>query len=739
MAAPGRARVEPESTNAVTASWIARMRWRLALAVAAVAVVALASATWLIARERDRLLTIRQREVDAEATRGAEVVQLWLRERLADADVLADNPVTERALTHGAEGDLAELTRVLERMRTAYGYVEIFVLALPAGRSVASPNVPLPDGVRSVVEHMHAVGSPVVELLEGGAHLGIIAPAPAVAGGAVVLEMDPHKSLYPLLSADTHTGTRETLLVKARADRVIVASPRRGRTTSEPALILPFDQRLAAAAATSGVATSGDYLDYRGVEVLASTRGVGVPGWGVVAKVDRAEALEPLAPYSRTAWALSGLVVVATWALGVALSYRARGHVLARALDREHAALELQRAEERSAAARRELEAQLVQAQKMEAVGRLAGGIAHDFNNLLTLVLVAADDLVAAMPEGSPLHQDAVDVKHAAARATELTRQLLTFSRKNVHRREVVDLNQSMRAVRSLLQRAVREDIELSLDLCDGSAWCTTDRTQLEQALLNLVVNAKDAMPKGGRIVVGSRIADVADAPAGMPPTSERCVALTVRDTGEGIPPAALDKIFDPFFTTKPQGQGTGLGLAMVYSFMVQSGGVVRATSELGQGSTFTLWFPLCSPPALPRTATPAKERTGAGSETILVMDDSPEVRTVAARVLRAAGFQVLEAGGGADALALHDVHGTRIAAVLTDVVMPGLGGRELCDTLRARGCTAPVVFMSGYADDEALRADIDATREHFVHKPFTADGLVGVLRTVLANHTQPA
>ena len=559
----------------------ARLPLALFLLLAAAAAGAVMISNAAVDREERRLLDAWRHDLDIEAARRAEVVRVWLHERVADADVLAVSPVTRRALERGTDTDVAELAQVLEQLRTSYGYVEAFVLSAENARVASSPDIELPPDVPVLVSAMGRAAHPLVSSVDADAHLAFASPVPKV-GGGVVLEMDLKHTLYPLLEGVGSTATGETLLVCARGSDVVFASPRRQGEVPEQPLVMAANaqHRLAAAAATRGLVGTGDYLDYRGQEVLAATRGVGEPGWGVVAKIDREEALAPLASYARGAYVLSGLALVAAGALAALQRMRARGHALRAELSRQGAALALQEVEERNATARHELEAQLVQAQKMEAVGRLAGGIAHDFNNLLTLVLVAADDLQSGIEPSNPLHQDAVDVRQAAVRATELTRQLLTFSRKNVQRREIIDANEVLRGVLSLVRRAVREDIEVDLELCEGAAWLSTDRAQLEQALLNLAVNARDAMPKGGRLTIETRRCEGGQAPHGVTLPAPRCVLLRVQDTGEGIAADALGKIFDPFFTTKPVGQGTGLGLAMVYSFMTRAAAWSTSTAR---------------------------------------------------------------------------------------------------------------------------------------------------------------
>lgn len=716
------------------------LRTHLVVLGLAAAAVAVSACTIAVALERDRLIEAQLRALEVEAGRAADTTDRWFHERIGDAEVLAHDAATRRAVSGGEVSDRAELTRKLEQLREAYGYVEAFVLSADAEPVATAPPMTLPADVRALAEAAMRAGGNRQQLFDRGAHVAFASPIPPPAGGAAVLEMDVSTTLAPSLKGMLATRTGETLLVHRRGVELVFVSPRRAQPGAQGPLVLHANDasELAATAAVSRPAGSGEFLDYRGRSVIAATRPLAQSGWGLVVKIDRDEALEPLAAYTRTAIGLAVLAVLATISIGAVLRLRARTRQLNEELARERAALALQRAEERSAAERRALKEQLLQAQKMEAVGRLAGGVAHDFNNLLTLMLVAVDGLCEGLGPGSPLFQDAHDVRRTAERAAELTKQLLAFSRTNIQRLEPVNVNQTVRDVVGLLRRAIPEDVVFKLDLCEGDAWCETDRPQLEQALLNLVINARDAMPRGGRLTISSAVEPIAVARAASDQGSGRSVALRVVDTGEGIPADALAKVFEPFFTTKPDGKGTGLGLAMVHSFISQCGGSIEVRSEPGKGTAFELRFAEASAPAHQGTAEPAKALPSRDGITVLVVDDSPQVREAAVRVLRGAGFTVHEASTGREALAVFERNADRVEIVLTDVVMPEMGGRELAAALRAQRPALPILFMSGYADDAALRDEIRTTRERFVAKPFSSKGLTDAVRAAL-NPAEPA
>jgi two-component system sensor histidine kinase/response regulator len=379
------------------------------------------------------------------------------------------------------------------------------------------------------------------------------------------------------------------------------------------------------------------------------------------------------------------------------------------------------------------LEEQFRQSQKMEAIGNLAGGIAHDFNNLLTVILGYAellrDDLAASDPKRADLEQIAL----TAQKAADLTRQLLAFGRKQMLQPVVFDLNQSIQSMEKMLRRVLGEDLILTTQLDEAPARCRADPGQFEQAILNLVVNARDAMPQGGRLSIRTQICTLEDGhPAlqnGRRPGSY--VRVSIADTGSGMSPEVQARIFDPFFTTKPMGKGTGLGLAMVYGTMQQSGGLIEVHSQLGLGTTFDLYFP--------STAAPADSRHGAasipdhrGNETVLLVEDEPALRDLAQQALRGYGYQVLAAGTGVEALELVRTRKAEIGIVITDVVMPLQSGPALAERIQELAPGLAILFVSGHTDDAMLRHGLMSHEIHFLAKPYTPRELALKLREIL-------
>ena len=387
----------------------------------------------------------------------------------------------------------------------------------------------------------------------------------------------------------------------------------------------------------------------------------------------------------------------------------------------------------RSEAALRDSQTRLHQAQRIEAVGRLAGGIAHDYNNLLTAITSYADVVLQEIGPDSSVAGDVREISDAASRAASLTRQLLAFSRQQVMRREPLDVAGVVAGFRSMLARVLGEDVELETRLDDAPAVVRADRAQLEQVLLNLVINARDAMPRGGTLTIGVQRAVLdADFVAAHPGSREgRYVALWVRDSGVGMSPDVVAQAFEPFFTTKPLGAGVGLGLSTVYGIVKQLDGYIELTSQVDAGTTATIWLPAIAAPVFAPPA-PAAGRADSGSETILLVEDEPAVRAVAARVLRRSGYTVLEASDGERAIAVARAHAAGIHLVLTDVVMPRMSGRELVDRLREQGITPLVLFMSGYTEDAIIRHGEFPAGTSFIEKPFTVQALLDRVRTAL-------
>jgi PAS domain S-box-containing protein len=381
----------------------------------------------------------------------------------------------------------------------------------------------------------------------------------------------------------------------------------------------------------------------------------------------------------------------------------------------------------------RALEAQLRHAQKMEAVGRLAGGVAHDFNNLLTVITGRSQLLLLKLQPDSPLRRDVELVEETAHRASALTRQLLAFSRKQLVQPRVVDLNEVVRGMETMLSRLIGEDITLATHL-DPTAGCVrADPAQLEQMIVNLAVNARDAMPLGGRLTLETSFVRLDDGFArhnvGLRPGPH--VRLVVRDTGVGMDSLIKTHLFEPFFTTKGPGKGTGLGLATVYGIVTQSGGAIRVDSEPGQGATFTIDFPRVDAPAdLRDPGIPAAAPQG--SETVLLVEDEPAVRGLARDILHQQGYTVLEAADGDEALRVGREHGGPIHLLVTDVVMPQMGGRELSDRLKAGRREIKVLYVSGYTDDAILHQGVSETGTAFLPKPFSASALAHKVREVL-------
>jgi PAS domain S-box-containing protein len=383
---------------------------------------------------------------------------------------------------------------------------------------------------------------------------------------------------------------------------------------------------------------------------------------------------------------------------------------------------------------RKQLEEELRQAQKMEAVGRLAGGVAHDFNNLLTIITGRSALLLGRLKADDPLRRSVELIQKTSDRAAALTRQLLAFSRKQVLQRRVLDLNTVVEDTSAMLRRLIGEDIELSLVLRAGAGRVNADPGQLEQALLNLAVNARDAMPKGGMLRLETDAARLEPSPVGRPdalPPGPYAV-LRVIDTGVGMDPATQARIFEPFFTTKAPGKGTGLGLSMVHGVVRQHGGEIRVRSVVDGGTTFEIYLPQVEAAPDPVGPAEAAARPATGSETVLLVEDEEEVRALAREVLQRHGYTVLEAADGSHALALHEQEGERIDVILTDVVMPRMSGRELVDRVRATRPAMPVLYMSGYTEDAILRHGVHDASMLLLGKPFAPADLVRKIREVL-------
>ncbi len=389
---------------------------------------------------------------------------------------------------------------------------------------------------------------------------------------------------------------------------------------------------------------------------------------------------------------------------------------------------------ERAEQALRESEEKLRQAHKLESVGRLAGGVAHDFNNLLTVINGYSDVLLGRLPQGDPSRNSVSEIRKAGGRAAALTRQLLAFSRKQILEPKVVDLNAIVANVQKMLRRLIDENVELVMRLGAGLDPVLADVGQVEQVLMNLVVNARDAMPDGGKVVVETANVEVGESGASriedMKPGAY--VLLTVTDTGRGMDRDTQARIFEPFFTTKEKGVGTGLGLATVYGIVKQSGGWIAVASELDRGATFKIYFPRVTA-AKTEEAAPARPSNDLnGTESILLVEDHDDVRLFAATVLTGRGYSVTPAASGAEALRLSERCKEPIQLLITDVVMPGMNGRELAERLRPLRPGMKVLYMSGYTNDVIAQHGVLDEGMEYLQKPFTPEMLAAKVREAL-------
>jgi PAS domain S-box-containing protein len=381
---------------------------------------------------------------------------------------------------------------------------------------------------------------------------------------------------------------------------------------------------------------------------------------------------------------------------------------------------------------RERLQAQLFQVQKMESIGRLAGGVAHDFNNLLTVINGYCLMALSTLNPSDPLRESLIEIHGAGKRAAGLTQQLLAFSRKQVLQPRVLDLNRVVGDMRPMLARLVGEDVELRVDLCDDRPLICADPNQLEQVIMNLMVNSRDAMPRGGKLWIETAVVAWSEDQAGVDSGSDLCryVMLAVSDSGQGMDEETRQRIFEPFFA-KGTGKGSGLGLPMVHGIVEQSGGFIEVDSEPGHGTTFKIYLPRVTD-AVADEGAPEDAQALRGKETVLVVEDHAEVRKYVAGALRAYGYQVIQAANASEALLFCERDAAHIHLVLTDVVMPLVSGRELADQLAKRWPAIKVLFMSGYSDDAIARHGILQPGTELIQKPFGPDQLARKIRKVL-------
>ncbi len=416
----------------------------------------------------------------------------------------------------------------------------------------------------------------------------------------------------------------------------------------------------------------------------------------------------------------------------------ANDYVMKGNLNRLAPAIERELRDARARSERKSLEEQLRQAQKMEAVGRLAGGVAHDFNNILTAILGYSQMIQGQLGAGHELLREVCEVEKAAQRAAALTRQLLAFSRRQVLQPRVLDLNAVVQGIDSMLKRLLGADVPLLMEYGEGLWRIKADAGQIEQVLMNLVVNARDAMPQGGKLTIRTQNVELGEGTEGLEPGSY--VTLAVIDTGTGMDEATQAQIFEPFFTTKESGRGTGLGLSTVHGIVKQSGGNIVVESAPGQGSTFTVYLPRVDAAPEAKRSTLREDPSPGGSETIMVVEDDQLVRNVVGDSLRVNGYKVVEVTDRTQALVVAETYARSNLSVdllLSDVVTPGLTPGELSERIRAIFPKIKILYMSGYNEHGSSYEEILKDGTAFLQKPFTVTALLAKIREVLGKRSQ--
>jgi two-component system cell cycle sensor histidine kinase/response regulator CckA len=381
-----------------------------------------------------------------------------------------------------------------------------------------------------------------------------------------------------------------------------------------------------------------------------------------------------------------------------------------------------------------QLERQFQQAQKLESIGRLAGGVAHDFNNILTIINGYSEFLLTALDRTDPLWSYADEIRKASEHAASVTKQLLAFSRKQIIEPKTLDVNTTIRDFEQMLQRLIGEDITLITRLDPFLGQVLADPEQVHQVIVNLVINARDAMPDGGRLDISTANVEVTDEEANAQPDAKagRYVMMIVTDGGTGMDENIRQQVFEPFFTTKERDKGTGLGLSTVYGIVRQSGGWIDVSSEVGVGSSFKLYFPRIDGPVTEQQRDHTRTKGPHGGETILVVEDQEAVRTITRTILKVYGYDILEAANGDEAVNIGQTHPGEIHLLLTDVVLPGMNGRQLSERLRTLRPNLKVLFTSGYTSEIIAARGVLDSGIAYISKPFSPDRLAAKVREVL-------
>jgi signal transduction histidine kinase/ActR/RegA family two-component response regulator len=717
-------------------------RLSAALGLVAIVLVGLGCYGYYVS-ERRTLVRSATGTLEVIADLKVQQVRDWIGAVRAGADAITDHPFlparivmlvkspTDLARARAASGLLAALSR---GHRIDYMY-----LLNANGRIQASspPDAPAEDPERDeTVARARSTGQPAwTDIHRDGDRIFLecVIPVPgpgrggsATAAGYLWLRADPTRSLFPLIQAwPTLSRTAETLLVRQDGTTVTYLNELRHRRGAALTLGLPMvREALPAARALQGYEGVLEGRDYRGVPVLAVTRRVPGTAWALVTKVDLAEIQAPVRQRATTT-----IVVALALCLAVALAVGAAWQRREAQFYRRQYEAEAEHVSERT-----QLEAQLHQAQKMEAVGQLAGGIAHDFNNLLTVITGRSELALDGLPEDNLLRHDIALIQSTAERAAALTRQLLVFSRRQVTELKVLDLNAVVSGLAPMVRRVIGEDIDFATVADPNLGRVKADPAQVEQIIMNLAVNARDAMPAGGRLTIETANVelDAAYARTHVEVTPGRYVLLSVSDTGHGMTAEVQARMFEPFFTTKEQGKGTGLGLATVHGIVKQSGGHIWVYSEPGNGTTFKVYFPRVDDVAEPVTAGAKSPAIARGSETILLVEDEEQVRALARQTLEASGYQVIAAATPAEALARASDGARPIDLLLTDVVMPEMSGAELAQKLTREHEQLRVLYMSGYTGNAILRHGILDHGAAFLQKPFTTRTLRESVRRAL-------